>query len=66
MRNLASEEKQKGSYSYMTDEVISKLGLKGATLLIFSWRRERKEHVDKEQKEKYKKTNTAFNKEKYV
>lgn len=34
MINSASEEKQKGSYSCVTKEVISKLGLKGATLLI--------------------------------
>lgn len=47
MMNLASEGKQEGSYSYMTEVVISKLSLKGATLLIlFSWRSGREEHVD--------------------
>lgn len=34
MINLASEGKWEGSYSSMTEEVVSKLGLKGATLLI--------------------------------
>lgn len=41
MTSLASEGKQEDSYSYLTEEVISNLSLKGATLsILFSWQEE--------------------------
>lgn len=43
MINLVSEGKYEGS------EVISKLGLKGATLsILFSWKRGKEKHVARE------------------
>lgn len=48
MNNLPSERKYEGSYFSMTEEVISKLGLKGATLLILFSEWEVEENVNRE------------------
>lgn len=50
MNNLPSERKYEGSYFSMTEEVVSKLGLKGATLLILFSEWEVEENVNREQK----------------
>lgn len=48
MNNLPSEGKYECSYFSMTEEVISKLGLKGAILLIFFSEWEIEENVNRE------------------
>ena len=48
MNNLPSEGKYEGSYLSMTEDVISKMGLIGAILLIFFSEWEIEENVNRE------------------